>query len=146
MKGQYPWDLSAGCTGVCLLLVYVSICPCVWGCAVRQEGLGKVWSTHIAQLQQWSHCCASAVCSGTCCLLAWALLGRDSCAAGGQGLGIHSRNTSWVWNKAEVLSEFQIAQQIFTNIYLCWLIQNSVWKRHCSLFSSSQHWGYFECL
>lgn len=45
VMGQYPWDLSVGkmghislgficgCTGVCLLSVLVSMCPCVLGCA-----------------------------------------------------------------------------------------------------------------
>lgn len=41
MKGQYPWDLSAGCAGVCLHRVHVPFVPVFQGVLSDREGLGR---------------------------------------------------------------------------------------------------------
>lgn len=99
------WSLPPLC--VCF---HLSLCLRVcWQTGGAGEGVEHSQPTALAVVPVLCQCCVLR----NLLLLAWALLGRDSSAAGGQGLGIHSRNTSWVWNKAMVLAKFQICQQIF---------------------------------
>lgn len=150
MKGQYPGIYLLGALESASSLSMFPFVPVLLSELSDKKGWGSTHPTALAP--------APAVIPLLCqCCFAQeppaAVLGPDGkgqlCSredgggrggkGAGQGLWINSRNTSWVWNKAVVLSKFQICQQIFT------LLTNPKLGMEEELqFSSSQHWGYFE--